>query len=147
MRTTSNWLYSIIGVLLLLAACSPGGTSETHYQQGKMLAGQSRSAEAMREYLLAVEADNDAEWVTKAVSELGHLSMNRHDYVQARDYFGKVWLMAAEQEDLPQMVLAQRDMGRCRRAEKQADEALRCFAKADSLLTAAGAPPEKERIF
>lgn len=147
MRTTSNWLYSIIGVLLLLAACSPGGTSETHYQQGKMLAGQSRSAEAMREYLLAVEADDDAEWVTKAVSELGHLSMNRHDYVQAREYFGKVWLMAAEQEDLPLMVLAQRDMGRCRRAEKQADEALRCFAKADSLLTAAGADSLRNFVY
>ena len=112
-----------------------------------MLAGQSRSAEAMREYLLAVEADDDAEWVTKAVSELGHLSMNRHDYVQARDYFGKVWLMAAKQEDLPLMVLAQRDMGRCHRAEKQTGEALRCFAKADSLLTAAGADSLRNYVY
>lgn len=146
MRTTSNWLLIIISVLLL-AACSSGGTSEDHYQQGRMLAGQSRSAEAMREYLLAVEAGDDAMWVTKAVSELGHLSMNRHDYAQARDYFGQAWQMAAEQEDLQLMVLAQRDMGRCRRAEKLTDEALRCFAKADSLLTAAGADTLRNYVY
>ena len=66
----------IIGVLMLVA-CSAGDTSEEHYRRGRMLAGQNRSAEAMREYLLAVDVADDTQAVMKAVSELGHLSLNQ----------------------------------------------------------------------
>lgn len=132
---TKTILYVIICVALF-TGCASGGTSESHFQQGQKLARQSRTAEAMREYRLAIEANDDGPSVTKAISELGHLSMARHDLSEALEYFSQAWQRATDDGDLPQMVLAQRDLGRCQRASGQPDEALRCFARADSLLTA-----------
>ena len=134
----------IIGVLMLVA-CSAGDTSEEHYRRGRMLAGQNRSAEAMREYLLAVDVADDTQAVMKAVSELGHLSLNQHNLSQARNYFEQSWQLAVAEEDLVQMVLAQRDLGRCCRVARSTAESLLYFARADSLLTAAGA--DSLRVF
>ena len=134
----------IIG-LLMLVACSAGDTSDEHYRRGRMLAGQNRSAEAMREYLLAVDVADDAQAVTKSVSELGHLSLNQHNLSQARSYFEQSWQLAVAEEDLVQMVLAQRDLGRCCRVGQSTAESLLYFARADSLLTAAGA--DSLRVF
>ena len=132
-------LIYIIGITLLLAGCTVGDSSEAHYQRGRTLAEQSQSAGAMREYLLAVEADDDSAYVTKALSQLGHLSMNQHDRQQALGYFEEAWQRATRQGDLSLMVLAQRDLGRLWRTERQTERALQHFARADSLLTAAHA--------
>lgn len=129
----------------MLVACSAGDTSEEHYRRGRMLAGQNRSAEAMREYLLAVDVADDTQAVMKAVSELGHLSLNQHNLSQARNYFEQSWRLAVAEEDLVQMVLAQRDLGRCCRVGRSTAESLLYFARADSLLTAAGA--DSLRVF
>ena len=133
---------------MLFTACSSwSGSSDEHYQRGQILSTQNRSAEAIREYLLAVEANDDAQAVTKAVSELGHLSMNQHDLAQARQYFELVWQRATDMKDLAQMVLAQRDLGRCYRAEGQTAVALQHFARADSLLTAARADSLRAYVY
>lgn len=139
--TVSNrvkpWL--MISVVVLTTACSTGGTSDKHYRRGLQLAGQNLSAEAMREYLLAIEADDNMEAVMKSASELGHLSMNQHDLSEAHTYFEQAWLLATEHNHRSQMVLAQRDLGRCYRAEGLTAEAMRCFVRADSLLRTFGA--------
>jgi len=136
----------IIGMLMLIA-CSAGDTSEEHFRRGRMLAGQNRPAEAIREYQLAVEMADDAQAVTKAVSELGHLYMNQHDLGQARSYFELAWQRAVAEEDLVQMVLAQRDLGRCCRVGQSPTEALPHFVRADSLLTAAGADTLRNYVY
>ena len=132
-------LFYIIGIALLLAGCTAADSSQSHYQRGHALAQQSQSAEAMREYLLAVEADDDATYVAKALSQLGHLSMNHSDQQQALGYFEQAWQRAAQLGDVQLMVLAQRDLGRLWRMRQQPERALQYFARADSLLTAARA--------
>ena len=143
---TKTLLYFIIGVLLL-AGCTSGGTSEFHFQQGQTLARQSRAAEAMREYQLAVDANDDRASVAKAISELGRLAMNQHDLTEALSYFNRAWQLAADDGDLQLMVLAQRDLGRGHRANGQPQQALQCFARADSLLTAAGADTLRSYVY
>ena len=121
-------------IVLFFVACSADDGSQTRYQRGEMLAEQNRVADAMREYLLAAEADDDAQYVVKALCELGHLSMSQHDMQQARAYLEQAWQMANEQNDVTQQVLVLRDLGRLSRAEHQSKAALGCFEKADSLI-------------
>ena len=121
-------------IVLFFVACSADDGSQTRYQRGEMLAEQNRVADAMREYLLAAEADDDAQYVVKALCELGHLSMSQHDMQQARAYLEQAWQMANEQNDVTQQVLVLRDLGRLSRAEHQSEAALGCFEKADSLI-------------
>jgi tetratricopeptide (TPR) repeat protein len=140
-------LVLILIALTTMAGCSPRGTSAEHYEHGRQLAEQSRTADAMREYLLAVETDDDSHFTTMAVSELGRLSMNQHDLQQARHYYEQAWQMADSQHDTTLMILTQRDMGRCSRAEGNSEEALRHFAKADSLLTNAQADTLRANVY
>lgn len=133
--------------LVLFVACSSDDTAEAHYQRGRQLSSENRSADAMREFLLAADAGDAPQVSAKAVSELGHLSLNQHDLGQARLYFEQAWQQASALHDLPLMVLAQRDLGRCRRAGGDAAAALQCFARADSLLTAAGADTLRTYVY
>jgi len=126
----------ICGVMIVLffVACSADDSSRARFLRGEMLAEQNRVADAMREYLLAAEADDDAQYVVKALCELGHLSMSQHDMQQARAYLEQAWQIANEQNDVTQQVLVLRDLGRLSRAEHQSKTALGCFEKADSLI-------------
>lgn len=140
-------LMLLLTVLTAFVGCSPGETPAEHYERGRLLAEQSRTADAMREYMLAVEAGSNDPYATKATSELGRLTMNQHDLQQARHYYEQAWQMAESQHDTTLMILAQRDLGRCRRAEGDSDEALRHFAWADSLITATRADTLRANVY
>ena len=109
----------LVVIVLFFVGCSANDNSQTCYLRGQMLAEQNRVADAMREYLLAVESDDDAEYVEKALCELGRLSMSRHDIQQASAYLEQAWQMANDRDDVCQKVMVLRDMGRLSRTEHQ----------------------------
>ena len=134
-------------IVLFFVGCSANDNSQTCYLRGQMLAEQNRVADAMREYLLAVESDDDAEYVEKALCELGRLSMSRHDMQQANAYLKQAWQIANDRDDVIHKVMVLRDMGRLSRTEHQLDDALNCFTKADSLIMMSSADSLKLYVY
>ena len=132
---------------LFLVACSADDSSRARYQRGEILAEQNRVADAMREYLLAIEADDDTQYVVKSLCELGRLSMNQHDMQLAHAYFDQAWQMANDQNDITQETLVLRDMGRLSRTEHQSETALNYFEKADSLILMSSADSLKQYVY
>ena len=137
----------IFVIVLFFVSCSTGDESQTRYQRGEILAEQNRVADAMREYLLSVEADDDAQYVVKALCELGRLSMDQHNIQQAHTYYEQALQMVSEQNDVTQKVLVLRDMGRLSRSEHQPEAALKCFEEADSLILSSSADSLKLYVY
>ena len=137
----------IFVIVLFFVSCSTGDESQTRYQRGEILAEQNRVADAMREYLLSVEADDDAQYVVKALCELGRLSMDQHNIQQAHTYYEQALQMVPEQNDVTQKVLVLRDMGRLSRYEHQPEAALKCFEEADSLILSSSADSLKLYVY
>lgn len=137
----------IFVIVLFFVSCSTGDESQTRYQRGEILAEQNRVADAMREYLLSVEADDDAQYVVKALCELGRLSMDQHNIQQAHAYYEQALQMVFEQNDVTQKVLVLRDMGRLSRYEHQPEAALKCFEEADSLILSSSADSLKLYVY
>ena len=137
----------IFVIVLFFVSCSTGDESQTRYQRGEILAEQNRVADAMREYLLSVEADDDAQYVVKALCELGRLSMDQHNIQQARAYYERALQMVSEQNDVTQKVLVLRDIGRLSRSEHQPEAALKCFEEADSLILSSSADSLKLYVY
>ena len=137
----------IFVIVLFFVSCSTGDESQTRYQRGEILAEQNRVADAMREYLLSVEADDDAQYVVKALCELGRLSMDQHNIQQAHTYYEQALQMVSEQNDVTQEVLVLRDMGRLSRSEHQPEAALKCFEEADSLILSSSADSLKLYVY
>jgi tetratricopeptide (TPR) repeat protein len=137
----------IFVIVLFFVSCSTGDESQTRYQRGEILAEQNRVADAMREYLLSVEADDDAQYVVKALCELGRLSMDQHNIQQAHTYYEQALQMVSEQNDVTQKVLVLRDMGRLSRSEHQPESALKCFEEADSLILSSSADSLKLYVY
>ena len=137
----------IFVIVLFFVSCSTGDESQTRYQRGEILAEQNRVANAMREYLLSVEADDDAQYVVKALCELGRLSMDQHNIQQAHTYYEQALQMVPEQNDVTQKVLVLRDMGRLSRSEHQLEAALKCFEEADSLILSSSADSLKLYVY
>ena len=137
----------IFVIVLFFVSCSTGDESQTRYQRGEILAEQNRVADAMREYLLSVEADDDAQYVVKALCELGRLSMGQHNIQQAHTYYEQALQMVSEQNDVTQKVLVLRDMGRLSRSEHQLEAALKCFEEADSLILSSSADSLKLYVY
>lgn len=137
----------IFVIVLFFVSCSTGDESQTRYQRGEILAEQNRVADAMREYLLSVEADDDAQYVVKALCELGRLSMDQHNIQQAHTYYEQALQMVPEQNDVTQKVLVLRDMGRLSRSEHQPEAALKCFEEADSLILSSSADSLKLYVY
>ena len=137
----------IFVIVLFFVSCSTGDESQTRYQRGEILAEQNRVADAMREYLLSVEADDDAQYVVKALCELGRLSMDQHNIQQAHAYYEQALQMVSEQNDVTQKVLVLRDMGRLSRSEHQPEAALKCFEEADSLILSSSADSLKLYVY
>jgi tetratricopeptide (TPR) repeat protein len=137
----------IFVIVLFFVSCSTGDESQTRYQRGEILAEQNRVADAMREYLLSVEADDDAQYVVKALCELGRLSMGQHNIQQAHTYYEQALQMVSEQNDVTQKVLVLRDMGRLSRSEHQPEAALKCFEEADSLILSSSADSLKLYVY
>ena len=137
----------IFVIVLFFVSCSTGDESQTRYQRGEILAEQNRVADAMREYLLSVEADDDAQYVVKALCELGRLSMDQHNIQQAHTYYKQALQMVLEQNDVTQKVLVLRDMGRLSRYEHQPEAALKCFEEADSLILSSSADSLKLYVY
>ena len=137
----------IFVIVLFFVSCSTGDESQTRYQRGEILAEQNRVADAMREYLLSVEADDDAQYVVKALCELGRLSMGQHNIQQAHAYYEQALQMVSEQNDVTQKVLVLRDMGRLSRSEHQPEAALKCFEEADSLILSSSADSLKLYVY
>ena len=137
----------IFVIVLFFVSCSTGDESQTRYQRGEILAEQNRVANAMREYLLSVEADDDAQYVVKALCELGRLSMDQHNIQQAHTYYEQALQMVSEQNDVTQKVLVLRDMGRLSRSEHQLEAALKCFEEADSLILSSSADSLKLYVY
>lgn len=137
----------IFVIVLFFVSCSTGDESQTRYQRGEILAEQNRVADAMREYLLSVEADDDAQYVVKALCELGRLSMDQHNIQQAHAYYEQALQMVSEQNDVTQKVLVLRDMGRLSRSEHQPEAALKCFEEADSLILLSAADSLKLYVY
>lgn len=137
----------IFVIVLFFVSCSTGDESQTRYQRGEILAEQNRVADAMREYLLSVEADDDAQYVVKALCELGRLSMDQHNIQQAHAYYEQALQMVSEQNDVTQKVLVLRDMGRLSRYEHQPEAALKCFEEADSLILSSSADSLKLYVY
>ena len=137
----------IFVIVLFFVSCSTGDESQTRYQRGEILAEQNRVADAMREYLLSVEADDDAQYVVKALCELGRLSMDQHNIQQAHAYYEQALQMVFEQNDVTQKVLVLRDMGRLSRSEHQPEAALKCFEEADSLILSSSADSLKLYVY
>ena len=137
----------IFVIVLFFVSCSTGDESQTRYQRGEILAEQNRVADAMREYLLSVEADDDAQYVVKALCELGRLSMDQHNIQQAHTYYEQALQMVSEQNDVTQKVLVLRDMGRLSRYEHQPEAALKCFEEADSLILSSSADSLKLYVY
>ena len=137
----------IFVIVLFFVSCSTGDESQTRYQRGEILAEQNRVADAMREYLLSVEADDDAQYVVKALCELGRLSMGQHNIQQAHTYYEQALQMVPEQNDVTQKVLVLRDMGRLSRSEHQPEAALKCFEEADSLILSSSADSLKLYVY
>ena len=137
----------IFVIVLFFVSCSTGDESQTRYQRGEILAEQNRVADAMREYLLSVEADDDAQYVVKALCELGRLSMGQHNIQQAHAYYERALQMVFEQNDVTQKVLVLRDIGRLSRSEHQLEAALKCFEEADSLILSSSADSLKLYVY
>ena len=137
----------IFVIVLFFVSCSTGDESQTRYQRGEILAEQNRVADAMREYLLSVEADDDAQYVVKALCELGRLSMGQHNIQQAHTYYEQALQMVSEQNDVTQKVLVLRDIGRLSRSEHQPEAALKCFEEADSLILSSSADSLKLYVY
>lgn len=137
----------IFVIVLFFVSCSTGDESQTRYQRGEILAEQNRVADAMREYLLSVEADDDAQYVVKALCELGRLSMDQHNIQQAHTYYEQALQIVSEQNDVTQKVLVLRDMGRLSRSEHQPEAALKCFEEADSLILSSSADSLKLYVY
>lgn len=137
----------IFVIVLFFVSCSTGDESQTRYQRGEILAEQNRVADAMREYLLSVEADDDAQYVVKALCELGRLSMGQHNIQQAHAYYERALQMVSEQNDVTQKVLVLRDIGRLSRSEHQLEAALKCFEEADSLILSSSADSLKLYVY
>lgn len=137
----------IFVIVLFFVSCSTGDESQTRYQRGEILAEQNRVADAMREYLLSVEADDDAQYVVKALCELGRLSMGQHNIQQAHTYYEQALQMVSEQNDVTQKVLVLRDIGRLSRSEHQLEAALKCFEEADSLILLSAADSLKLYVY
>lgn len=137
----------IFVIVLFFVSCSTGDESQTRYQRGEILAEQNRVADAMREYLLSVEADDDAQYVVKALCELGRLSMDQHNIQQAHTYYKQALQMVSEQNDVTQKVLVLRDIGRLSRSEHQLEAALKCFEEADSLILSSSADSLKLYVY
>lgn len=137
----------IFVIVLFFVSCSTGDESQTRYQRGEILAEQNRVADAMREYLLSVEADDDAQYVVKALCELGRLSMDQHNIQQAHTYYEQALQMVSEQNDVTQKVLVLRDIGRLSRSEHQLEAALKCFKEADSLILSSSADSLKLYVY
>ena len=137
----------IFVIVLFFVSCSTGDESQTRYQRGEILAEQNRVADAMREYLLSVEADDDAQYVVKALCELGRLSMDQHNIQQAHTYYEQALQIVSEQNDVTQKVLVLRDMGRLSRSEHQPEAALKCFEEADSLILLSAADSLKLYVY
>lgn len=137
----------IFVIVLFFVSCSIGDESQTRYQRGEILAEQNRVADAMREYLLSVEADDDAQYVVKALCELGRLSMDQHNIQQAHTYYEQALQIVSEQNDVTQKVLVLRDMGRLSRSEHQPEAALKCFEEADSLILLSAADSLKLYVY
>lgn len=137
----------IFVIVLFFVSCSTGDESQTRYQRGEILAEQNRVADAMREYLLSVEADDDAQYVVKALCELGRLSMDQHNIQQAHTYYEQALQMVSEQNDVTQKVLVLRDIGRLSRSEHQLEAALKCFEEADSLILSSSADSLKLYVY
>ena len=137
----------IFVIVLFFVSCSTGDESQTRYQRGEILAEQNRVADAMREYLLSVEADDDAQYVVKALCELGRLSMDQHNIQQAHTYYEQALQMVSEQNDVTQKVLVLRDIGRLSRSEHQPEAALKCFEEADSLILSSSADSLKLYVY
>lgn len=137
----------IFVIVLFFVSCSTGDESQTRYQRGEILAEQNRVADAMREYLLSVEADDDAQYVVKALCELGRLSMDQHNIQQAHTYYEQALQMVSEQNDVTQKVLVLRDMGRLSRSEHQPEAALKFFEEADSLILSSSADSLKLYVY
>lgn len=137
----------IFVIVLFFVSCSTGDESQTRYQRGEILAEQNRVADAMREYLLSVEADDDAQYVVKALCELGRLSMDQHNIQQAHTYYKQALQMVFEQNDVTQKVLVLRDIGRLSRSEHQLEAALKCFEEADSLILLSAADSLKLYVY
>ncbi len=137
----------IFVIVLFFVSCSTGDESQTRYQRGETLAEQNRVADAMREYLLSVEADDNAQYVVKALCELGRLSMDQHNIQQAHAYYERALQMVSEQNDVTQKVLVLRDMGRLSRSEHQPEAALKCFEEADSLILSSSADSLKLYVY
>lgn len=137
----------IFVIVLFFVSCSTGDESQTRYQRGEILAEQNRVADAMREYLLSVEADDDAQYVVKALCELGRLSMGQHNIQQAHAYYEQALQMVFEQNDVTQKVLVLRDIGRLSRSEHQLEAALKCFEEADSLILSSSADSLKLYVY
>lgn len=137
----------IFVIVLFFVSCSTGDESQTRYQHGEILAEQNRVADAMREYLLSVEADDDAQYVVKSLCELGRLSMDQHNIQQAHTYYERALQMVSEQNDVTQKVLVLRDIGRLSRSEHQLEAALKCFEEADSLILSSSADSLKLYVY
>ena len=137
----------IFVIVLFFVSCSTGDESQTRYQRGEILAEQNRVADAMREYLLSVEADDDAQYVVKALCELGRLSMDQHNIQQAHTYYEQALQIVSEQNDVTQKVLVLRDMGRLSRSEHQPEAALKRFEEADSLILSSSADSLKLYVY
>ena len=116
----------IFVIVLFFVSCSTGDESQTRYQRGEILAEQNRVADAMREYLLSVEADDDAQYVVKALCELGRLSMDQHNIQQAHTYYEQALQMVSEQNDVTH---------------------LKCFEEADSLILSSSADSLKLYVY
>lgn len=137
----------IFVIVLFFVSCSTGDESQNRYQRGEILAEQNRVADAMREYLLSVEADDDAQYVVKSLCELGRLSMGQNNIQQAHAYYEQAWQMASDLDDVTQKVLVLRDMGRLSRSEQKPESALKCFEEADSLILLSAADSLKLYVY
>ena len=132
MKIIYTLLYIYVGTWLI--ACSDN-KAEQYYQEGRELAEQHRTAEAMRKFHLAIDAGDDGKYVALATTGLGHLYMNQLELGQARDYFIRAQQLADGSDDIACRILARRDLGRLCRAEGQLENALYWFSSADSLIT------------
>lgn len=128
-------------LLLLLFGCSDSRTAGEHFRRGANYEQQGRQADAMREYRLAANGDNDSGYVVKAVNAIGHLYLAAGNREEALAQFGRSYSIAAETGDTAMMVLSLRDKSRCFRGEgfyNVSDSAINCFERAAGLIAAAG---------
>ena len=129
-------LFYIMVLTTLAFSCSGGSDSEAYYQQGRQLQEEMRSADAMRAYKAAVDADDDPHYVALATNQLGNLYLRQGEVSEALRLYRESYHQAVETGDTAQMVLVLRDEARCERAAGNTARAIDVFRRADSLLTA-----------